>query len=147
MHQRVKLFLKLVQETKLDAFQSSGAMRSFSPPLAQETGGGPGEEGKPHPAAAADLETNTRRKLQFCILNTGRREAARRENFTVCSYFALLQVGVELFALQELLHLGLDQHAAHVDDLFHRQGQALHRVAELLLNTAAAEVSLPLLLR
>lgn len=50
-------------------------------------------------------------------------------------YFALLQVTVELLALKELLHLCLDQHPAHVDDLVHCQGEALHRVAELLLNT------------
>lgn len=49
-----------------------------------------------------------------------------------CSHLAPPQAAVQLLALQELLHLGLDQHPAHVDHLLHGQGQALHGVAELL---------------
>lgn len=35
-------------------------------------------------------------------------------------YLAFLQVIVELFPLKKLLHLGFDQHSAHIDDLVHR---------------------------
>lgn len=48
------------------------------------------------------------------------------------SHLPLPQAAVQLLALQELLHLRLDQHPAHVDHLLHSEGQALHGVAELL---------------
>lgn len=48
-------------------------------------------------------------------------------------YLAFLQVIIELFLLKKLLHFCLHQHSPHIDDLIHCQGQALHRVAELLL--------------
>lgn len=50
-------------------------------------------------------------------------------------YLAFLQVIIELFPLKKLLHFCFHQHSAHVDDLIHRQGETLHRVAELLLTT------------
>ena len=48
-------------------------------------------------------------------------------------YLALLQVIIQLFLLKKLLHFCFHQHSAHVDDLIHCQGEALHRVAEFLL--------------
>lgn len=47
-------------------------------------------------------------------------------------HLPLLQTAEELLVLQELLHLCLHQHTAHVHHLLYRQSQAFHGVAELL---------------
>lgn len=48
-------------------------------------------------------------------------------------YLSLLEGGVDVLVLLELLQLGLDQNLSDVHHLLHGESQALHGVTELLL--------------
>lgn len=56
-------------------------------------------------------------------------------------YLSFLEGSVYVLVLLKLLQLGLDQNLPDVHHLLHRQSQALHRVAELLLEENKQKVS------